>query len=84
MKYIIILIITLVITSCKSDYQNTPKSEGIKVLIIDGFSNHDWRATTAALLNILKKDDPIPLVILSVIFIVLLTAYVILLDIELN
>lgn len=28
----------------------------VKVLIIDGFSNHDWKMTTARVLEILKRD----------------------------
>jgi hypothetical protein len=34
----------------------TPRHAGIRVLIVDGFSNHDWRQTTALLRDILEAS----------------------------
>jgi type 1 glutamine amidotransferase len=31
-------------------------SKNIKILIVDGFSNHDWKATTRVITSILKRD----------------------------
>lgn len=32
------------------------QSKQIRVLIVDGFGNHDWKATTKAIVSILKRD----------------------------
>ncbi len=36
---------------------NTTPQRSIRVLIVDGFSNHDWRATTEAIQSILSHDE---------------------------
>ena len=58
MKKLLLAILSSLILSCQSSDKlpNKATEKPIKILIIDGFSNHDWRATTQALLNILKKD----------------------------
>ncbi len=51
--------ISLLFTAC-TPQMNTPQSnqnDRIKILIIDGFSNHDWEATTQMLLSVLAKDE---------------------------
>ncbi len=54
MKRLIILFILVLSFSCSSSKNSSDK---IKILIIDGFSNHDWQATTQTLQTILKKDN---------------------------
>ena len=58
MKNFLLLTLSCLVFSCQSSDPSLGKSieRPIKILIIDGFSNHDWRATTQALLTILKKD----------------------------
>ena len=55
----LLLILSSLVFSCQSSEPSLEKvkTQPIKILIIDGFSNHDWQATTQALLSILKKDS---------------------------
>ena len=56
MKKLCLIILSIFFFAC----QNTSKQNApIRVLIIDGFSNHDWEATTRHLLEILSRDPQI-------------------------
>jgi uncharacterized protein len=50
--FVMLLSITLAATSLNA----TPTQAPIKVLIVDGFSNHDWKATTQEIQKLLKND----------------------------
>ena len=62
MRTVLLSAIAILFVSCKTMPQNSKKNEPdrhIKVLIVDGFSNHNWRATTEAIKNILSQDPRI-------------------------
>lgn len=48
--------ITFSFSSCIYLLENGKPSEKISVLIVDGFSNHDWRLTTRLVSNILNQS----------------------------
>ena len=55
MKTCVFVILSCVITACVIHAApDSPKP--VRVLIIDGFSNHDWKMTTARIIDILKRD----------------------------
>lgn len=49
--FLVVLIMGLVVLSSS---QSGPKDQKIKVLIVDGFSNHDWKKTTDLIRGILE------------------------------
>ena len=55
---VMLLAITLWITgdTLGQTGENIPQREGLRVLIVDGFSNHDWQATTQAIIQILEDS----------------------------
>ncbi len=62
MKKIIFLFLFLLTTAACQSHKHWPvskdkPSEKIKVLIVDGFSNHNWKATTQTVKDILEKSN---------------------------
>ena len=43
-------------STLRADEPHAHPHAAIKVLIVDGFSNHDWQATTRAIVSILQED----------------------------
>ena len=54
-KTVPILSILAIVLACGFPAAGKPRPEKIRVLIVDGFSNHDWRQTTQLLLGILQR-----------------------------
>ena len=56
MKYTIVVAIFLLMTfHVNTTWGKTIKSHEIKLLIVDGFSNHDWKRTTSLVKQILQE-----------------------------
>ncbi|MFY0626802.1 MAG: ThuA domain-containing protein [Reichenbachiella sp.] len=53
-NYLIIFCAVSILTFCQP--KEEPSSDKIKVLIIDGFSNHDWKQTTSVVKLILEES----------------------------